>query len=78
MTIRAIREQRGLTQADVARELKMSRLAYINKEHNPDTFSVGQWKRLGAILEIEPNALLMKKLEPCAQCDGTGLIEVEI
>lgn len=75
LNLPALRVLKGLTQHDVAKEMGMSRLTYLQHEKNPDSFSLGQWKRLAAILEFDPANVNIIKLVPCDKCKGTGLVE---
>ena len=55
--IRNLRKDKGLSQATVAKELGVSRPAYINIEKGRKELTLSQFKKLAAILRVEPNAL---------------------
>lgn len=51
--IKAVRNLRGFTQEDVAKRLGMASRTFCKKESNPETFTVGEIKRLAEILGVE-------------------------
>jgi DNA-binding XRE family transcriptional regulator len=71
----AVRKMKGLTQADVAKELGMSRLTYNQREKDPDMFTLFQWKKLAVLLDFDPANVNIKRMAPCPECNGTGLVE---
>lgn len=51
--IKAVRNLRGFTQEDVARKLGIALRTFCKKESNPETFTVGEIKKLAEILGVE-------------------------
>ena len=57
--IRFIRQQRGISQEGLALDARMSR-AYVGEiERAEKTISISRLTRLGVILEVEPEVLLI-------------------
>ena len=51
--IKALRNLRGFTQEDVAKKMGMASRTFCKKESNPETFTVGEIKKLSEILCVE-------------------------
>lgn len=57
--IKAIRTQRGLTQADVAKLLNISHRTYVKMENNPYELKIAKVKKLASVLNCSVNDFLL-------------------
>lgn len=57
--IKAIRTQRGLTQADMARLLNVSHRTYIKMENNPSELKIVKVKKIASVLKCNVNDFLL-------------------
>lgn len=60
--IKGIRNLRGLTQEEVAKRIGMASRTFCKKECNPETFTVGEIKRLAEILDVEEEIFFSEKV----------------
>lgn len=51
--IKGVRNLRGYTQEELAKEIGMSTRTFCKKEANPETFTVAQIKRIAEVLDVK-------------------------
>lgn len=73
LNVREVREARGLTHADVAKAMGITRPTYAKREHNPDKFTLEEWRTLAGILDFDPSMQALRIID-CATCNGTGKV----
>lgn len=57
-TLKDLRNQNNISQADLAKRMGMSQSAYSKLENNPDNVTLGQYKQLAKIHRVELGLLL--------------------
>ena len=60
--IKGVRILRGHTQEDVAKAIGMTVRTYCKKESNPDSFTVGELRRLSVFLGLDTENFFKSKL----------------
>lgn len=60
--IKGLRNLKGLTQEEVARELEIAPRTYWKKENNPNLFTVYELKKLATLFDVEEDIFFKEKV----------------